>query len=412
MRAVMTMAALGALCGSAAAQSTRYPPVPVDKDAELAQTSALWNAAITPTRNPYQNLVRIAVETLNRRTSDAAVEAIAKLDEAIKLMPEEPDAYRVRGDAYVRVNHWAQCAADLAAAERYDEPGTTAVDTHRKLGLCQARSGRLAEAEQTFTECLATPSGEVWMRLGEVRVAMGKLDEGIAALRAALDSGDGTIVVMAHFALAGAYDRARRPADALAEAAEGVKLDRQLVALQNPPMPLIGPYESDYLLGVAYLAEPAPRPELALVSFRRYAAGAQATPWLRRAEEHVRELRARPYPEVVTRAGNASLDTDAARVALRRVMPQLRACLAKTPSAAVEVEILRAGPHTPSTALDRPRFFSPPDGVAVHRAAGALSDSELNAIDACVQPIASRVVLPTVKDNDTYYKATFYVVAP
>jgi hypothetical protein len=91
-------------------------------------------------------------------------------------------------------------------------------------------------------------------------------------------------------------------------------------------------------------------------------------------------------------------------------MPQMRGCLAKLPTAVVEVEISRAGPRTSSTDRMRPRFFTPPDGVTVRRAIGEVTEQALDAVDRCLQPLAARIVLPAIKERDTYYKAAFYVV--
>jgi len=426
-----------AIATPAAAQSRRYPPEPVDKDAEQAARSDLWSAAITPERHPYQDLVRSATEALSQRTTDQTTEAIKKLDQAILLLPREPIAYRLRGDAHLELRGWAKCAADFAAAEAYaqrddDTPRAVvdrtappsggadsrgrapAVELHRKLGLCQARAGKLGEAEKTLAEAAASGNapGEVWMRLGEVRIAMGKLDEAIAALRSAIDNTEPTAQAMIHFLLAAAYDRARRPALATTEAGEGVKLDRQLAVLQNPVVPPLGTGELDYMLGLAYGAEPTVRPEYALAYFRRFVSVAPDSPWRKRADEHIRDLRASELPETVTRTGTAQLDLEVARAVVRRAMPQLRACLARQPATVVEIEISRAGPRTPVTDRMRPRFFSPPDGVTIRRGAGDLSDRELEAIDRCLQPLALRIALPPVKERDTYYKAMFYVVAP
>jgi len=254
-------------------------------------------------------------------------------------------------------------------------------------------------------------ASELWMRLGEVRIAMGKLDEAIAALRSALDGSEPAAQPQVRFMLAAAYDRARRPADALVEAGEGLKLDHQLTVLQNPAIPSITPGEVDYMLGLAYSAD-KPRPEFVLAYFRRFLKAAPQSPWRKRAEEHIRDVRATALPESVGRTGTATIDVDAARTSVRQAMPQMRACLARHPTVVVEVEISRAGPRTPATDRLRPRFFSPPDGVTVRRAVGDLADDELDAIDRCLQPLASRVAMPPAKERDTFYKATFNVVAP
>lgn len=406
------------LASPAWAQSRRYPPAPVDKDAEQAAKSDLWNAAITPERHPYQDLIRGATEALAQRTTDQTLEAIKKLDQAIQLLPHEPVGYRLRGDAQLERRAWAQCAADFAAADAYaprdDESPRARAELHRKLGLCQARAGKLGEAEKTLAETAASgsASGEVWMRLGEVRIAMGKLDEAIAALRSAIDATDPAAQAMIHFLLAAAYDRARRPALATAEASEGTRIDRQLATLQNPVVPPLGAGELDYMLGLAYSADPLVRPELALAYFRRFVAAAPESPWRKRADEHLRELKASELPEALTRTGTAQLDLEAARAVVRRAMPAMRACLARHPSVVLEIEISRAGPRTPATDRMRPRFFSPPDGVTVRRSVGELTDTEVDTLDRCVSPLAARIALPAVKERDTYYKAIFYVVAP
>jgi len=425
-RAVLAaLAALAILGGAraAAAQSKRYPPEPIDKDAEAAAKSKLWSAAITPERHSYQELVHAAAEALSQRTGDQTLAAIKKLDAAIQLLPHEPDAYRLRGEAHLERRDWGPCAADLAAADaargRDAEPVKEAAELHRKLGLCQARAGKLADAEKTLAEAAVAVSGnatgELWLRLGEVRIAMGKLDEAIAALTAALTATEPASQAMIDFLLAGAYDRARRPADAIAAAREGDKLDHSLSTLVNPVVPLLGTGETDYMLGVVYSAITEPtRPEYALAYFRRFVKTAPDSPWRKRAEEHIRDLKSIELPGEVTRPsrGTAPLDLDAARAVARRAMPQMRACLAQFPGVVVEVAISRAGPRTPATDLMRPRFFNPPDGVAVHYAVGDLSEAELDEINHCLSPLAARLALPAVKERDTYYQAVFAVVGP
>jgi tetratricopeptide (TPR) repeat protein len=410
------LAVLG-LAPSARAQSRRYPPEPVDKDAENAARSNLWSAAVTPQRHPYQDLVRAATDALNQRTPDQTTEAIKKLDAAIRLLPDEPDAHRLRGDAYLERKDWARCAADYAAADanlpRDDQTPRAMAELHRKLGLCQARSGKLGDAERTLAETAAVgnATGEIWLRLGEVRIAMGKLDEAIAALHSALEATEPTAQATVHFLLATAYDRARRPADALYEAGEGQKLDRQLAALQNPVLPPLGAGEIEYMLGLAYSTEP-PRPEYALAYFRRFVSVAPESPWRKRAEDHIRDIKAGELPETIGRGGTAPLDHEVARTAIRRVMPQLRGCLARFPSVVIEVEITRSGPRTPPTDRLRPRSLTPPDGVTVRVAIGELPDRDLNTLDRCVEAQAARIALPAIREHDTFYKATFSVVGP
>jgi tetratricopeptide (TPR) repeat protein len=417
VNALVMLGALGLVASAApaAAQSRRYPPAPADKDARAAARSALWSAAVTPERRPYQELVRAATAALAGRTGDQTIEAIKKLDQAIGLLPHEPEAYRLRGDAQLERRAWAACAADYAAAEAYgphhDDPPPAPFELRRKLGLCQARAGKLGDAERTLAALAASGNGsaEVWMRLGEVRIAMGKLDGAIAALTSGLEGSDQSAQAMIRFLLAAAYDRARRPADALIQASAAVKLDPQLTVLQNPTLPGLGDGELDYLLGLGYGAEPV-RLELALAHFRRFVAVAPRSPWRRRADEHIRDLKRAELPDRVVRSGTAAIDLEATRAIVRRAMPAMRACVAGHPTAVVEVEISRAGPRTQGTDRIRPRFFTPPDGVAVRRVFGELTVHELDAIDRCLSPLATRLALPAVKERDAYYKLVFQVV--
>jgi hypothetical protein len=248
------------------------------------------------------------------------------------------------------------------------------------------------------------------MRLGEIRIAMGKLDEATPrwARRWRPPTGPRAMI---HFLLAEAYDRARRPADALLEAAEGARLDHPFTTLVNPTIPPLGAGELDYMLGLAYSAEPA-RPEYVLAYFRRFIKAAPDSPWRKRAEDHLRDLKTSDFPDMVTRGGSAPLDLEAVRVAARRPMPQMRACLARFPTVVVEVEISRSGPRTPPTDKLRPRFFTPPDGVTVKVVVGELAERDLDAADRCIEAQANRIALPPVREHDTYYKAAFHVVGP
>jgi tetratricopeptide (TPR) repeat protein len=412
--------ALG-VAAPAAAQSKRYPPEPVDKDAEKAARSNLWSAAITPERHPYLDRVRDATAALAKRTPDHTTEAIEQLDAAIRLLPREPEAYRLRGDAYLERKDWARCSADFAAADahlrRDDDSPRALAELHRKLGLCQARAGKLADAERTLAETAAAgqASGEIWMRLGEVRIAMGKLDEAIAALGSALEATEGNAQAMIHFLLAEAYDRARRPGDALSEAAEGIKLDPSLGLLTNPVLPLLGAGEASYLLGLVYSAEPM-KPEYVLAYFRRFVKEAPDSPWRKRAEDHLRDPRLADLPDAINRGGGtAPLDLDAVRVLVRRTMPQMRACLVRYPSLVVEVEISRSGPRTlPPSPPDRmrSRFSPPPDAVTVRVVVGELGGREFDALDRCIEAQVNRLALPVIHDHDTFYQAKFNVIGP
>jgi tetratricopeptide (TPR) repeat protein len=439
-RPLVAAAILLAAAAPAAAQSRRYPPEPVDRDREQAQHSKLWESTTNPQRTPYGKLIFEAEQVMRDGTSVGAQEAVKKLDEAVKLLADEPRAYRLRGDAHLRLKDWARCASDLATAwtrelasaagaaskdPRAGRPPRDALDAkqltelRRKLGLCQARTGKLADAERTLGEAAVTgnASGEIWMRLGEVRIAMGKLEEAIAALESAAEQGDAPSA-MIRWLLAGAYDRARRPAESNEAVRKAMELDRTFSALRNEQLPLLGAGEPDYLQGLAYMAADQPRPDYALIYFRYFLKVAKDSPWRKRAEEHLRDLKVGELPETVDRrAGNAALDLAAARASVRKSMPAMRACAAKTPFIIYEVTITKAGPRTAPAALERPRYFAPPEVVNVLPVVGLPSTGDVPQADRdgvvrCIEPIASKIAFPPIKEKDTYFRLSFPVIAP
>ena len=435
---LLLAAAIVTSAAPARAQSRRYPPEPVDKDREKAEQSKLWDSATNPQRTPYDKLIYAAEQGLREATTAAVQEAVKKLDEAIALMPDEPKAYRLRGDATMVLKDWARCAADLqgawtrvtasagSGAARSPRAVRDTLDAkqlaelRRKLGLCQARAGKLADAERTLAEAAVTgnATGEIWMRLGEVRIAMGKLEEAIAALESAAEQGDAAPATI-RWLLAGAYDRARKPAESIDQARKAILLDRNFSTLRNEQLPLLGAGEPEYLQGLAYAAFEQPRPDYSLIYFRYFLKVAKDSPWRKRAEEHLRELKGAELPEAIEkRGGNAPVDATAALGPVRRAMGAMRACAARTPFIIYEVTITKAGPRTPpATTRDRPRYFAPPETVTVTPVVGLPStgdvpQAERDTVVRCIEPLASKIPFAAIKDKDTYFRLSFNVIAP
>jgi tetratricopeptide (TPR) repeat protein len=422
MKIILVLGIWLTLVGTAVAQSKRYPPEPVDKDEEESEKSGLWEKASNPHRSPYQALLAEARELLKPNSSDPA-EAVKKLDQAVKLLPDEVEAYRVRGEAWMALKEWAKCATDHQAAIKRQKPGDdakTLADLRLRLGICLARAGKLADSERTLAEAAASgnSTGEVWMRLGEVRIAMGKLEEAIAALEVAAEANE--VQAAVRWLLTGAYDRARRPSEALAAARSALERDRAFGALVSANLPLLGKGEAEYLKGLGYAAYDPPRPEYALVYFKLFLKLAPDSPWRRRAEDHLKEVKTAAFPDAVERrSGNAALDLNVARTAVRKAMPAMRACLAKLPSTILLVEITKVGPRSAATGTGagRSRYYAPPEGVTVSGTdnldpSSVPTRAEIDSAIRCVEPIASRIALPKVKDKDAYYKASFSVVGP
>jgi tetratricopeptide (TPR) repeat protein len=439
--AVACAVVLAAAAPAARAQSTKYPAAPVDKELERDQHSNLWDQALQPGSADYLVLVDEARASLERRT-DAEIEiAIDKLTQAIARMPDRSEAYALRGHAYFlasvpagdRTRKWAPCADDLSVAESRLANATCAVPNdetcvldryalRRELGLCLGRAGRYADAEHTFATLTASRpnDGEIWMRLGEVRIAMGKLEEAINALRTSLDrTADGAREGAAMWLLASAYDRRRQPDDAISAASSARVLDGSFVTIVNAEPPLL-PGEADYLLALAYLLPvsqtgDAPsvafeKPEYALAYLRRFIAGAPEGPWRKRADEHLHEIAAIKFPGYFSVVG-VSANHEAAKPVVARAMPAMRACMAKMPSVVLSVRIVQNGPRS----TDRPFLRLAPEGVTVPAQSVTMASApqaDLNAAAACVQRLAEGIALPPLKDKDSQRVTQFYVISP
>jgi tetratricopeptide (TPR) repeat protein len=417
--------ALLVVASTAAAQSKRYPADAGDDDDSRSQ---LWESALHPDVGPYTELVRDAKRLLDEGTDEAIKAAEHKLTEAIHRVPSEADAYALRGRIFLARRAWGPCADDLAAADDHGTPDETpaAVDLRTRLRLdlayCQAHVGKLADAELALLRAQSAQrlGSEVALRLGEVRIAMGKLDEAIDTLIAPGELPPGAQGTMLHWLLAEAYDRARRPGEAQAQVEQALRYDHNLSVIEAPPYPWLDPTERAYLFGVAYALtsqddDSTARPEYALLYFRRFLELAPGSPWRHRAEEHVKELTSLALPLWVKHdGGSATLDLSTASVAARARMPAMRACLAKLPTAGFTVSITKIGPRTPETVRDRPIYRLPPAGTSVEYSLN-LGETERAGIDAaiqCIQTAAEKIAMPAVKERDAYYKVSFLVVAP
>ena len=415
---LVVSACLGSL--TASAQSTKYPPKPPDKDRETERHSDLWEASINPDLKPYVDLVRGAEQHIARNSHSEQLLAHEKLDAAIKKMPNEPSAYLVRGRLFLQQRIWARCADDLGAAEDHVKEGADPIARTKAridLGVCQARAGRTSDAEATLVRAAATATsnrGELGMRLGEVRIALGKLDEAIDALSSALESTD-TRHELTRWLLAAAYDRARRPTEALEQAQVARSYDSQRTYIESPSLPLLGTGDQQYLLGVAYRYA-TPKPEYALLYFRQFIKLAPESPWRRRAEEHVRELSTMKLPakETITSTGSATFAAEEVRTSLEKPMTLMRQCLKRMPMSAFQITVTKVGARTPDS-KDRPLYRMP---SASTRVAPILSvgeratEADTTEATKCLELEVGKLKLPVPKEKDTWYMMSFVVVSP
>lgn len=449
----------------AAAQPARDSWTAADPDeadeAEEAR-SQLWESALDPQRVPYERLLAEANRQLERRTADSARLAIQALDEAVARIASQPRAYALRGEAYLVLGHWAACAADLeratatmpqagpaehlqreaadrgqrpkAGRARSDGSGQANPDNDPRiaardrqlveLAVCQGRSGQLTQAERTLTQIVSrTARAEPWLRLGEVRIALGKLETASAALETALEQADAQRPVV-EWLLAFAYDLAGRASDSADHASQALKYDPEFALLKTPQYPRLRAEDSDYVLALAYQA--SAMPEQALAHYRGFVDAAPRSPWHRRAEEHIRELSALEFPQTLERdrGSSATVEIEMLVPRIRKAMPALRACVVKQPTTVFSIALTRNGPRAPESLRDHPHYKMPAPGA---HAVPDLETSPLPDDDAtanasvvsaqaaacrCLERIAARIPLPAPTERDTWYRVSFAVVAP
>lgn len=416
--AATALVALVAGAGPAAAQSERYPAPLPDKERELEDLSKLWESAVEPGRAPHAALLEDAHNLIKAtgRTEANLRLAAAKAAQAIALRPKEPGGYLMRAVAQELLRQWTECASNYQMALDLDPKITVESELRASqnpvlgLGICLARSNKLAAAELVFERGVArTPNGvDEWLRLGETRVALGKLREGLEALQASTEASGDPASAINLWLRALAYDRGRQTAQADEAGAAAALADRYLAQLNNQITPFINDTERDNLLGLGsrYIG----KLEVSLAYFRRVATADPGGMWSRRAREHVELLEQAHFPEEVRRGGGtAPLDIPTVRAMVRKAMPQLVACTTSVPTVAFEVRIIRSRPAAtaPGPGL-KPR---PPGASATSSMVDQPEVAGIDQAQSCLQAAALKIDLPAVKDAGTWYEVVFSMIS-
>jgi tetratricopeptide (TPR) repeat protein len=411
--------------------STRYPPEPYDADKEAEEHSDFWERALTPDRGRYDQLLVAAKRLMDGRTPKDLTDAGDQLALAIDLLPDAPDAYYLRGWAREQAQDWAGCADDYNAAAARDPDFEPAPNPRTRGGLadgqgvCLARSGKFDEAEEVLSAATATgtATAALWLRLGEVDMALGRLDDAITALDAALRVARSAELAPIHWLRAVAFDRARQPGDAEDAAQTALKADLNLSWVLNRQLPSAPPEDFFYIAGLAYETgvdtRPA-QPERALLYYRTYVEKAAKSPWKKRAAEHVAALEPFDPASALTRAGakqgTSTLDAAAIGKALKKDLAGLGKCMADVPQSVAEVKVVvhgapaRAKRGAPVVLAPKP----PTAGVVVRMLAqvagvAAPTTAETQAAVKCLETAAGKLRLAKL-EKGTWVQLTFPVI--
>jgi tetratricopeptide (TPR) repeat protein len=404
--------ALVAGAGAARAQSPRYPAPPGDPDAAAEAHSSFWEAAMEPGLVRYRQLVDQARRAIETRDLEPIAQAAELLGDATRLAPGRAEGWWYLGVAREAREDWAGCAAAYQEAWKIDpalaiRPALRArPELDHALGVCLARAGRLDDARAHLARLAQAgdADSEVWLRLGEVYMGLGRLADAIDVIGRAAD--DAAISPDVAWALAIALDRARRDADAEEQLATALRLDPSLTRVAAPAVPYLSEAEGFYYQGVA--AQAAQQPERAIVYLRQFAAQAPTSPWRARAEQHLADLAQTDWPARLELLGAGAIDRGKAVAALRAGWSRIAACAHGHPGVLIRVNVVVLGP----TPLGRERMSGPAPGTrATALTAFGDTDESLAKVLSCVEDGAGALAFPRPKEPNVFARISFPVVS-
>jgi tetratricopeptide (TPR) repeat protein len=426
--------ALAALAGPAAADPR--PPLrdelPPDHDAAEETASDFWERAIRPHGDAHDAAVKRA-ELLLRAAGDgkgaARKEAEGLLREAIALEPRSAIAHWLLGELYTDAARWPDCAASLKAVFAIDPafraPGPAAArnappSLDERLGDCLARSGEFDDAVDHYRRIPAGGSAypDILRKLGDAHMATGRLRDAIAAYEGAIAANPNRNSAP-YFAAAVAYDRDEQTARMRERMDEALRRDRGLAAFSGAEF--MRPEEEDYYRALAHvtLGERA----RAISHLRRYLARAGASPWVRRASEHLAAQRQLGFASDDIRVtGAATLDRRRVAQLVLAHADDLHECVQGVPTLLLDVRItvVAPAPKPPRNggtiaAVDAAaQPAQPQPGVAVVKElTDGIDATAAERAAACTSGVARRIKLPKpIGAPGTSATIAFSVVAP
>ncbi|WP_428265276.1 tetratricopeptide repeat protein [Haliangium sp.] len=396
--ALAVAALVGVAAAPALAQSKRYPPPPVDADDVERSPSRLWEEVLHPRRGHYERLVVAARDLLARDRAGAVEEAQKLVEEARQLMPDGVEAHWLAALVYERTHTWQACAEaydrvyaldpDYRPGER---PGSLPAGRQAAwaldygLATCMAQTGAYERAIAHWTRIAGrgfSAEARVHLPLGETYMALGRLAEAIAVLRAADERASKQPRV--DYALAVAYDRNEMPGEARRHLLAAWAKNPSLGALEDPGAIFIPAADGYYYRALAH-AERGMSPT-ALVFFRHYLARAGDGPWAPRAREHIAALApAASSSALVVASGSLAVDRDTLGEAVGRIDAELQACVRPFPSVLFRLRVnLLAAPRVRRTVGVK--------AEVVH--AFDADDAAVAAAQGCLEGVAEGLPLP------------------
>lgn len=374
-----------------------------DFDAESESRSRFWEQALSPGAGTYPDLIDKAIDTISLSMDDART----IFEDAVAREPEQPEAYFWLGYIGYKTNKWRACADGFSKALALGpdfQPRRTppreawrAYSTDYTLGLCLALAGDLDRAAERLSritsryELCGRRAGTcydwtVGWRLGEVLMALGRLEEAIAVLEHTRQS---TSRIELGYTLAVALERDEQEYKATELLKATYRNDHMARSLRRADRNYIPPSDAYYYRALA--AETAGDWGRSLVLFRAYVRKVPKSPWVARARDHIASVS--KQTSAVEIRGRATFDTKAMNRVINAALPDLERCLEPLPEQVVALTIRRR--ITTSSRGRRPAQATTTTHLNWLNPLGvSLSAAKSQAASACIRAKIDTLKLP------------------
>ncbi len=426
-----------------------------DPDAAAEQASAMWSSALDPQGRGRSAAVAQALRAFNDQDYKTAR---AKLQTVQNYAGDDLTYVRLHAAVAAMLSDWPTCVASYSKA--FARMGSTIAPLRKgwldEVGFatCLANLGQLGQAEeilQRVTNRIPTTGEQwkddeaAWLMQGELYLELGRINDAAVVFKTLSDALRTTVDFQAgnraRWWLAMTLDRSNRIV-AAQQAVTNVAADQQREVLA-PRIPALVAANDAYLRGMAAefsvnrnLRQYGSRNyytaafETAIASFREFNRLAPASPWRARADEHLLALEAK----LPTRLGYFSLvekKPGTLEADVRRVLPQLRQCIAAAPRTVFRLIITTVGPPrtefgrhdrraplpatrpaqpTASTATSTPVVGNMRVAPSVDYPGDDLDSDALETMFECLRTRATAIVLPAATEPGINPSVTFAVI--
>jgi tetratricopeptide (TPR) repeat protein len=276
-----------------------------------AAAPGFWEKVADPDGAVVDGLVARARADLDRGVAggpsrENAVRADALLSEALRRKPRHFTASFLRGDALVLQGRAAEGIAAIARACNLAESSEDESTCTLRLAVEQARAGRHAEALASYDRHLRSGAAQpiAYTNSAEILMALGRLAEAAARYREAIRLEEGAPpgrqrdegLALGLYGLGVALDRDDQEAAAREAIARATALDPRLRLLDpetaGGDVFFVPAGDIHYYRGLALRV--LVRREEAAEAFRRFVKEVPRSPWLARAQAHLRVLAGEP----------------------------------------------------------------------------------------------------------------------